>query len=83
MADELTVESALKELREMFPLNPWLRIGTSAISAGDKAAIYEAEVVVTAGEYKRFSARSHDAALALTEAMAQVRSWHAEQESKR
>ena len=70
MADELTVESALKELRAMFRYPHDLRISMS-----DYGGVIRYEAYRDA----RLMAKSNT----LADCMAQVRSWHAEQESKK
>lgn len=73
MADELTVESALKELREMFPRYKYFLL---SVSEGAPRSPYEIRI---GSAYYSAGVRSFYADT-LPEAVAQVRSWKAAQE---
>lgn len=71
MADELTVEKALKELREMFPNRP--------ISVQEKAGVSfkvpDSDTARRFKYYRIFVAPRNWRKPTLSEAMAQVRKW--------
>ena len=71
---EMTVEQALAELREMFPSDYWIRIDQSAFDqpAANERIVYQATISIDKLN-KDFEGAT------LSEAMAQVREWKAKQ----
>lgn len=72
MDTEITVESCLAELREMFPEHQYIRIKTACSWFGEGEPDTLTRIIVTKYEW---------AAKTLADCMAQVRKWKEEQDA--